>query len=119
MKKTKRITVSIDTDVCSSYERMSEVSGLSLSRCIGEWLADTVESAQFITAKLEDVKLAPTRVFNELLASAEQVKQATLVLKGEVRAARSTGTPAARAAARPPSSNTGVKGRRAGGRNAQ
>lgn len=87
---------------------------------MGEWLADTVEAAEFTATKMEQARAAPKIVMREMHAYALGLAEETGALMDQVRQkGRSPGTrtvSAARPAARevvpsPPSSNTGGKGR--------
>lgn len=110
-----RLTISVTSEVHEVFTRMAEVSGVSLSKCMGDWLADTVEGAQFVTHKVQEAKKAPRRVMREMHAFAQglasEVGEAAEALRrpGERSA---TG----RRSAGAPSSNTGLnppgKGRR-------
>ena len=117
MSEQLRITVSVDKDVHATFKRMAFLGGLSVSRCIGEWLADTQEAAQMVAGQMHDAKTAPTRVLNELLALSAHAHKDIMQLKQEGRAARAD-KPQADGRAAPPSSNTGVKGTRNRGKNA-
>ena len=65
-----RLTITVTPEVHQAFQRMAEVSSLSLGRCMGEWLADTLEGVQFVTDKLERARAAPRQVAQELRASA-------------------------------------------------
>jgi hypothetical protein len=56
-KQTERIrtTISVDKEVHQIFVAMADAGGMSVSRCMGEWLADTAEGAQFV-AKNEGSK---------------------------------------------------------------
>ena len=64
-----RLTITVTPEVHAAFSRMAEASSMSLGRCMGEWLADTVEGVEFVTAGTE--RSAQFRVF------AEQVSMVT------------------------------------------
>lgn len=63
-----RTTISVDKEVHQVFVRMAEASGMSVSRCMGEWLADTVDGAQFVAQKMEEARKSPKLVMQEMQA---------------------------------------------------
>lgn len=61
-----RTTISVDKEVHQVFVRMAEASGMSVSRCMGEWLADTVDGAQFVALKMEEARKSPKLVMQEM-----------------------------------------------------
>ena len=55
-----RTTVSIPADVYQVFVDMAKIQRVSIGRCIGDWLGDTVEGAQFVTYKMAQMRRAPT-----------------------------------------------------------
>lgn len=114
-----RLTVSITPETHATFSKIAEVSGTSLGRCIGDWLADTGEGAQFVLSKMQEARSAPKRVMRELhamalgeLADLDQMidDQETKVASrrpGRARELASADVPVA-STPRPPSSHTGV-----------
>jgi len=107
-----RLTISVTPEVHAIFKRMAEAAGVSLGKCMGDWLADTSEGAQFVAQKMEDARKAPRVVMREMQAFARG-------LVGEVDATaevlRRTGSADARTRAartgwssEAPSSNTGL-----------
>ena len=120
-----RTTISLDPEVHEVFRRMAEASGVSISRCMGDWLADTIDAAQLATNKLVEIRRSPERVihdFNSLLAS-----EALAIMQGKGSSpidmrklgdlargrpaadSASAGPPPAGRAPTAPSSNTGLK----------
>ncbi len=64
--KNIRLTISVTPEVHATFERMSKASGMSLSRVMGEWLADTSEAAEHLAGVLERARAAPRLVAREL-----------------------------------------------------
>ena len=92
---------------------------MSLGKCMGEWLGDTMDGAQFVAQKMEDARKAPRVVMREMQAFARGFVREADEMAAEVR--RESAGPDAkrqpqssRAAATPPSSNTGGKVPRGG-----
>lgn len=102
-----RLTISVTPEVHEIFSRMAEASGLSLGRCMGEWLADTAEGAQFVAQKMEEARKAPQVVMREMHAAAKgmlgQIEQLRMGSSGAAQAKR------AAPPLSPPSSNTGGK----------
>lgn len=111
-----RVTVPVHPDVLEAFQRMAKVSGLSVGRCMGDWLSDTLDAAQFMTETMEKARSAPKLVAQELHAYALGIGDTTRDLLAELREkGRTTGgrpdalAPSGRPAAGPtPPSNTGV-----------
>lgn len=94
------------------FKRMAEAGNLSISRCMGDWLADTMEAAEMITLRMEEAKREPMRVIKELRAMVAGMALTVDDVESEVRASRRMLGAQRRAAGAtpglPPSSNTGV-----------
>lgn len=107
-----RTTISLDPEIHALFVSMAEVSGTSVSRCMGDWLSDTAEGAQFVTLKMKEAREAPRIVIREAQAMARGLLEEVNATARQVReGARGKAEPAPRAAPhlRPPSSNTGGK----------
>lgn len=72
IKTTERIrtTISVDKEVHQVFVRMAEAAGMSVSRCMGEWLADTVDGAEFVALKMEEARKSPKLVMREMQSMA-------------------------------------------------
>jgi hypothetical protein len=106
--KVIRFTIGIPADLHATYQAMANMTGMSLSRTISEWLADTKEGAQMVTEQMAEAKAAPQRVLNNLLAATHSTRDLILQAKGEVRTRDREAATGARRGSSPPSSNTGV-----------
>lgn len=116
-KQTERIrtTISVDKEVHQIFVAMAEAGGMSVSRCMGEWLADTAEGAQFVAQKMKEAKAAPKTVMRELQAAAMGMHEMAAEVLDDMRSGK-TPPPdreASRRAAvisrsKAPSSNTGL-----------
>jgi hypothetical protein len=112
-----RLTITVSPEVHEVFSRMAEASGLSLGRTMGDWLADTVEGAQFVAQKMEEAKKQPRLVMRELQAMIHGTAQEVDTVMDDLRKGRAAGaTRAAGVGGRPspPSSNTGGKVPRGG-----
>lgn len=117
-----RLTISVTPEVHAIFTRMAEVAGVSLGKCMGDWLADTSEGAQFVAQKMEDARKAPRVVMREMQAFArglvDEVDATAEALRrtgstdARTRAARTGRSSAA------PSSNTGLNPPGKGGKQA-
>lgn len=65
-----RTTVSIDPEVLAVFKRMAASARISVGRAIGDWCADTVDGAQFVTQKMEQARKQPQLVMREMQATA-------------------------------------------------
>lgn len=112
-----RLTISVEPEVHAIFSKMAEASGMSLGKCMGDWLADTAEGAQFVAMKMEEARKAPKTVMREFQAMArglveevdaqvDKIRKSALPGDGEARFPRHGG---GRQSALPPSSNTGGK----------
>lgn len=113
MSERIRTTISIDPEVHEIFKRMAEAGNMSVSRAMGEWLADTADAAQLIVLKMEEAKKAPMRVMRELqamVAGLQDGVNADVERVRQLSRGAERGAPARAAAAdRPaPSSNTGL-----------
>lgn len=88
-----RTTVSIPADAYEVFVNMAKTQRVSIGRCIGDWLSDTAEGAQFVTHKMAQMRRAPSESMKEL--------HDTIVAEMEQYPAT--------APVSPPSSNTGGK----------
>ena len=110
-----RLTISVSPEVHQVFTRISEASGIPLGKTMGEWLADTVEGAEFVALQMEKAKKAPVLVMREMQAMLHGAQGEAQALLDGFRVERAAARPSAaqlagRAAGRSaPSSNTGRK----------
>lgn len=113
-----RTTISLDPEVHEIFKRMAELTRTSVSRCMGEWLADTADGAQFVAAKMAEARNAPMTVMREMQAMAvglqDEVDKTMAGMRSEKLRPKAEGAVLASAAASPgrsraPSSHTGLK----------
>ncbi len=94
-----RTTISIDAEVYDVFKRMADAAGMSVSRTMGDWLADTAEGAQFVALKMAEARSAPMTVMRELHAFSSGTGE---MIQAEMQRMRK-----AALASPAPSSNTG------------
>ena len=116
-----RTTISLDPEVHAIFVTMADAAGTSVSRCMGDWLADTAEGAQFVTSKMVEARRAPKTVMREMQAmarglvdeidaQANDMRFKSLGEGAQAQAELRQGAAAqAPAVGQPPSSPTGVK----------
>lgn len=111
-----RLTISVRPEVHAVYTRMAQASSMSVSRCMGDWLADTLDAAQHVTNLMEKARAAPKMVTREVHAYALGLADEATALMERLREKGADGAGAgaaphgaARAAGVPPSGNTGGK----------
>jgi hypothetical protein len=115
-----RTTISLDPEVHAIFVTMAEASGTSVSRCMGDWLADTAEGAQFVASKMQEARRAPKTVMREMQAMSAGLHDLISSEVGQGRRKGAGGLPPAGGSRaleplarllgqEPPSSPTGVK----------
>lgn len=127
--KNVRVTVPVTPDVLVLFQRLSDVSGKSVGRLMGEWLDETREGLEPMIEIVKNFKVAPKLAVRALQLRAEVVSDmASEALRSAMDLGLDAGTDSGRkrsvtlsAAASvfprdgvlsPPSSNTGGKGRK-------
>lgn len=126
--KNKRLSIPVTPEVEASFARLADATGVSVSKAMGDWLADTLEgvdamakligqakgdtlkAARNMSAYAESLTLSGAEALDGLLKVAEHHKKAAQ-LEMQVR---ETASQAMRKAGRaagvtPPVSNTGGK----------
>jgi hypothetical protein len=89
---------------------MAETAGMSVSRCMGDWLTDTSEGAQFVMLKMEEARRAPKIVMREMQAFSRGLVEEVDSLADVMRKVPPLGfrSRGATKAVPAPSSNTGL-----------
>ena len=114
-----RVTVPVTPEVLEAFQKIAQATGMSVGKCMGEWLQDTLDAAQFMGETVQKAREAPKLVAQELHAYALGIGDMTKDLldelreKGRAEAAGGTrlagAAPTARSGPRKaPPSNTGV-----------
>jgi len=112
--KPPRVSVPVSDEVLVTFKRLAKAGNMSTGAAIAEWLADTVEAAEFMATKMEQARAAPKVVMREMhayalgLADETGELMRTMAEKGEADRARSRAQRPA-TGQRPPSCNTGGK----------
>ena len=130
--KSIRLTITVTPEVHAAFDRLAKASGMSMSRCMGEWMGDTLDAIVYTAALVEEARAAPKMVMKEVHAyalgladetgailqalrtnaSVASIPEAKAMLEGAAGAA-GAGGPGARAGraggANPPPCNTGGK----------
>lgn len=97
-----RTTISLPEETLTTFRKMAEATGVSLSRCIGDWLADTSDAAEMVSQQV----LAQRGLPNKFLSSLQALNDDTRVeLDKLIGLMQSSAGPSESA----PSSNTGLK----------
>ena len=117
ISKTSRVSVPVTSEVHDVFKRLSKAGGMSVGKTMAEWLADTVEAAEYTANMMEKARAAPKIVMREIHAYSLGLADETGALmrqiseKGRADRASAKGLPCAGpgGAAVPPSSNTGGK----------
>jgi hypothetical protein len=115
-QKPIRLTITVTPEVHAAFERLSTASGMSMSKCMGEWLGDTLDAVEYTANMVEKARAAPKIVMKELHAYALGMADETQALLKTMRhkVGAEGGNDGKRSAADrlgsvPPSCNTGGK----------
>ena len=109
-----RLTIPVSAEVHEAFTRIAQATKMPIGRAMGEWLADTLDAAQFMAQTLEKARQAPKLVAQELHAYALGIGDETgdllrqLREKGRVPAGTDAPAPAGQVPGPTPPSNTGV-----------
>lgn len=68
MSERIRLTITVQPEVHAVFQRMAQATGVSLGKCMGDWLGDTIEGAEFVAMKVEEARKAPKTVLREFQA---------------------------------------------------
>ncbi len=66
MSKRIRTTISLPEETLTIFRDMAETSGVSLSQCIGNWLADTSDAAHMVTQQVLASRGLPNKFLSAL-----------------------------------------------------
>lgn len=113
--KTIRVTVPVTPEVQEVFKRLSEATGVSVGKAMGDWLADTAEAAISMADLLEKARQQPRLVAREMHSYALGITDLTSGILESMRRPQTGVTP--------PVSNTGgklpQKPKTVGGRNSK
>ena len=120
-----RLTISVTPEVHSTFQRLANAGSMSISRAMGDWLADTLDAVTYTAQKMEQARAAPKLVAREMHSYAlglvdvtsqtiEAVRTGAPVppapeTPGPSSASAPSGQAAPERRQAPPSSNTGGK----------
>ena len=117
--KPPRVSVPVSEEVLQVFQRLAAASGTSTGKAMAEWLADTVEAAEFMAQTLERARAAPKVVMREMHAYAmgladetgELMRNIAKRAEADRAGGRASGAPHASTGGQPipPSCNTGGK----------
>lgn len=83
--KQVRLTISVAPEVHAAFERLAAASGMSMSRCMGEWMADTLEAIEYTASLVERARAAPKLVMKEVHAYALGLADETGAVLNSIR----------------------------------
>ena len=75
--KTIRVTVPVTPEVQEVFRRLSEASGVSLGKAMGDWLSDTADAAIAMADLMEKARQQPKLVASQLHGYALGLKPAS------------------------------------------
>lgn len=96
-----RVTVPVTPEVQETFRRLSEASGVSVGKAMGDWLQDTMEAALAMAELMEKAREQPRLAMREIHGYALGLSDMTQELLDGIGKASRTVTP--------PVSNTGGK----------
>jgi hypothetical protein len=94
-EKPIRLTISVTPEVHAGFERLASASGMSMSKCMGEWLADTLDAVEYTSKMVEKARLAPKMVMREVHAYALGLADETGAVLSAMKKGQSIGEVAA------------------------
>jgi hypothetical protein len=100
-QKTIRVTVPVTPQVQEVFKRLSDASGVSMGRAMGDWLADTSDAAIAMADLMEKARQQPKLVASQLHGYALGLTDMTTELLEALRKPSAVPTP--------PVGNTGGK----------
>lgn len=105
-----RTTISLDAETYATFKALAESAGVSLSRCMGDWLSDTAEAAELATTKMHEIRRRPADVAYQSFTRALAVEGMRLMETPpeRQRAGRTAAVPTRARDAGAPSSLTGL-----------
>lgn len=114
--KTIRLTIPVDQEVHATFARIAKASGMPIGRAMAEWMADTLDAAEYLAETLEKARAAPRLVARQLHAYAMGLTDETGALLDQISQDSRTrygralpGRGASGGLEAPPSCNTGGK----------
>lgn len=66
MSERIRFTITVTPEVHEAVTRMAAQTGVSLGRCVGDWLQDTLEGMQMVTNSVAQVRQRPRVLMMEM-----------------------------------------------------
>lgn len=109
MTERIRTTISIPQEAYEIFKQMADVSGSSVSRCMGDWLAETAEGAQHVSMQLQRAREVSKRGIKELHATLKGDQMHSMEEAAPPQRDSDRRPPSAAAVPLAPSSNTGLK----------
>jgi hypothetical protein len=100
-EKTVRLTIPVSQQTHDVFSRISRGSGVPLGKCMGSWLADTLDAADYMAQKFDELKQRPAILSRELTNFAAGLSVSAESVIERAKGSKMTLTP--------PSSNTGGK----------
>lgn len=89
--KPIRLTITVTPQVHAAFERLSSASGQSMSKCMGEWMADTLEAVEFTADMVEKARQAPKQVMRQVHAYALGLADETGAVLDAIRSGQPIG----------------------------
>lgn len=68
--KPPRVSVPVTAEVLHAFQRLAKAGNMSTGAAMAQWLADTVEAAEYMAATMERARAAPKVVMREMHAYA-------------------------------------------------
>lgn len=84
--KSIRLTITVTPEVHAAFDRLAKASGISMSRCMGEWMGDTLDAIEYTATLVEKARAAPKMVMKEVHAYALGLADETGAVLQSIRA---------------------------------
>lgn len=89
--KPARVSVPVSAEVLVAFQRLAKAGNMSTGRAMAEWLADTLDAADYMATTLERARAAPKIVAAEMHAYALGLADETGEVMRRVRTMGSAG----------------------------
>jgi hypothetical protein len=83
--KTIRVTVPVTPEVLEAFKALAAVSGVSVGKCMGEWLGDTVDGVEAMRDMMAKARSSPKLAAQQLTAYALGLSDLTTSLLEDVK----------------------------------
>jgi len=80
-----RLTITVRPEVHAIFKRLADSTNDSLSKAMGDWLAETAPAAELMATKMQEAREEPKRVMREMHAYALGLTDVTAEMLDRVK----------------------------------